>query len=320
MNQITISTINAITPPPPPRYFIGRKQLIEDIIAEITPIGVPAPRIAIQGMGGVGKTALVTQIAEKVKSNFPGGIFWGNELPSDDANPSIILKYWGTLCGQSLETENESNLPSSVLLLLHARKEKLGSILIIVDDVRLEWTGGGIKAIEQALPIGTPLIITTRQTRPTQDIDAKIYNLNVLSRVESCQLLISLSQNKISDSQAEIFSELCGDMPLALELMAKLTKTKKSDSLLNRLQSEANRLDMIKLDEASRKEHSVQISMDISYRELAEHRPETARIFRYLAAFAKPVFIVYKHLVYALTLLWLEDKTSRYMGNDLFQV
>lgn len=287
-------------PPPPPRLFVGRKQLIEEIIAEITSIDGPAPRIAIQGMGGIGKTALVTQIAEYIKSNFPGGIFWGNELPSNDRNPSIILKDWGEQCGQSLEKVDENNLPSRVRSFLTARRKQLGPILAIVDDVRMDWIGGGIKAIEQSLPLGTPLIITTRQTRPTQDIDAKVYNLDVLSRSESCQLLISLSKNKISASQAEAFSELCGDMPLALELMAKLTKTKKSDSLLDRLQSEANRLDIIKLDEASRKEQSVQISMDVSYQELAERHFQTARLFRYFSVYAQPVFIVQRHLVNSL--------------------
>jgi hypothetical protein len=314
----TLSDIITASAPPPPRYFIGRKREIEKVVKDVI-----APKsnvmIVLLGMGGIGKTALAEQIAEDVKINFPGGIFWGEELPSKESNSAIILKKWGRLCGQNLDNENEENLSSLVRGLLIARKTQMGPILVIVDDVRVNWLGGGIKTIEDALPPDTPLIITTRHAQVAQEIDAKIYNLNVLPRAESCQLLKSLSEKKITGSNAQKIAELCGDMPLALELIARLAKTRKSEWLLERLKIESNRLDVLKLDQASRKEQSVNISIEISYQALIEQNPETALIFRYLSAFASPAFIIYRHLISSLAQSNLHNVSGQSTKGEILQ-
>jgi predicted ATPase len=242
--QITPEVLLATTQPPP-QNFTGRKQQIKKIVEELT-----APNsngvIALIGMGGIGKTATAKQIADTVKLNFPGGIFWGDELSYKDANPSTILKEWARLCGQNLEKESDENLPSIVRGLLAARKIQKGAVLAIIDDVRLDWQNDGIKTIQRALPVGIPLLITTRLVQVAQEIGAKIYRLNVLSRLESCQLLSSISEKRISGSDAKKIAELCGDMPLALELIANLAKTRESSWLLERLQGETNRLNVLK--------------------------------------------------------------------------
>jgi tetratricopeptide (TPR) repeat protein len=279
----------------PLAYFVGRKKTLKEIKTIITK-NSQASIVAILGMGGIGKTALAQQIAEAVKVDFTGGVFWGDELPAQDSNPNIILKQWGRLCGQNLEKESDENLPSIVRALL-AQKAQSGRVLVVVDDVRLDWLGAGLNIIKEALPPGVPMIITTRQAEVALEVGAKIFNLDVLSRAESRRLLAYLSERKITSSNANKISELCGDMPLALILIAGLSQIRTAGWLIDRLQVEAKRLDILKLGRADKKEQSVKISFDISYQALAEQYPESARIFRSLAVFAQPTFIIFEHLI-----------------------
>ena len=280
--------------PRPLNCFIGREEILDEIKSIITKHS-PSTTVAILGMGGIGKTALAKQIAEIVKADFAGGIFWGDELPTKDSNPNIILKQWGRICGENLENETDENLPSILRGLLARQQATLGHILVVIDDVRLDWQGDGLNIIKRALPSGIPMIITTRQAEIALEDDTKIFNLGVFSRSESCQLLQYLSDNKITPSNADTISNLCGDMPLALALIARLAKKRPIDWLLEQLQTEKKRLDILKLDGIPRKDQSVKISFDISYPILAQQHTQAAHIFRSLAAFSQPTFIIFKH-------------------------
>lgn len=284
------------TAPSPSSYFVGREQIrleIEELIIGTSQSSV----VAIIGMGGIGKTELAKQIVQELKPNFPGGIFWGDELPAQDANPAIMLRQWGKLCGQNLEKESDETLPSTVRGLLAGRIQAIGPVLVVVDDVRLDWSGDDLSMIQKALPPGTRMLMTTRQAQAALKVGGTIFDLDVLSHAESCQLLENLSDGKITPSDANTISELCGEMPLALVLIAQLSKRRAVTWLLERLQIETKRLDILRLDPAQRKEESVRLSFDLSYQALAEQYPESARIFRSLAVFARPLFIVFEHFI-----------------------
>jgi tetratricopeptide (TPR) repeat protein len=79
-------------------------------------------------------------------------------------------------------------------------------------------------------------------------------------------------------------------MPLALDLMGKLASKIGCKRLLKRLRSGVSRLRLLK------QEDPVKLSWEISYQELVQQHPEAARIFRMLASFTQPVFLICEHL------------------------
>lgn len=66
----------AVAPAPPPD-FVGRQEQLAQLAATLI-AGKSAAITALQGMGGIGKTALAQQLAAQLTPHFPGGIFWAD--------------------------------------------------------------------------------------------------------------------------------------------------------------------------------------------------------------------------------------------------
>src|SRR3974377_1148847 len=82
-NAAPITSALRATPPAPPPHFTGR----EDDLARFTQLLTSGQNVAItalQGMGGIGKTALAQKLAERVRDQFPGGVLWWTLGPSAD--------------------------------------------------------------------------------------------------------------------------------------------------------------------------------------------------------------------------------------------
>jgi hypothetical protein len=76
------------TPPAPPTHFTGR----EDDLAKFTQLLTSGQNVAItalQGMVGIGKTALAQKLAECVRDQFPGGVLWWTLGPSADVYTAL---------------------------------------------------------------------------------------------------------------------------------------------------------------------------------------------------------------------------------------
>lgn len=67
--------------PSAPHTFTGRAQEIDDLLKRIAANGAAAAVVGMQGLqgqGGVGKTALILSLAEKIGAQFPDGQFFLN--------------------------------------------------------------------------------------------------------------------------------------------------------------------------------------------------------------------------------------------------
>ena len=116
----------------PVQHFVGRGAEVERI--EVDLASSAAPRVAIEGLAGVGKTELALQVAYRLArtDRYPGGVFWL------DATSPALVGAWGGEIAEALE------LPSGPVderaRQVIRRLEAGDQALVILDNVE-SWTG-----------------------------------------------------------------------------------------------------------------------------------------------------------------------------------
>jgi len=273
------------TAPTPVSYFTGREAELDALAQALTSGDTPQAITALQGMGGIGKTALAAKLAAQLNGALPGGVFWA-DLPANGGDPLPLLAAWARLCGGDVSALPDPQARAQAVRgLLAGRVKERGRLLLVLDDVREGWLDGA-RVLGSARPSGVPLLLTTRQARVAQALRAKITRLDTLPPGEARALLATLTDGALSGDDAGRVAELCGHLPLALELAAAAAVEEGAAWLLARLGDAATRLDVLALDDPARKDESVRLTFDVSYQTLAERHPGTARAFRCLGVFA----------------------------------
>jgi hypothetical protein len=120
--------------PPAPRVFIGRDEVLAELIAALK-LGEngagPIALTALKGMGGIGKTTLAAALANhpEVETALPEGTLWAGLGPEPEV--MSLLAEWGTQLGEDFAQFDSPETRSRRLsTLLHDKKA-----LLIVDDV-----------------------------------------------------------------------------------------------------------------------------------------------------------------------------------------
>ena len=177
-----------------------------------------ATTFALQGMPGVGKTALAITLAfdTDVRATFSDGILWAYVGPQP--NILSLLRRWAKLLGLS-NTQRKKLI--SVEELTQALRVTIGTraLLIVVDDV---WDVD----MAFALQIGGPhctYLITTRQAHVAiQCAGEATTTLHELSIDEGAALLTHIaSASKNVAHQVRDLVQAVGSLPLALTLMGR---------------------------------------------------------------------------------------------------
>jgi hypothetical protein len=195
--------------PPPPADFTGREAEIAELLAALENASLTIS--GLQGMGGVGKTALALKLAEKIKERYPDGQFYldllgvsPQPLTPAEAMAYVIRAYHP---GAKLP-ESEAELRGIYISALHNQRA-----LLLMDNARDK------KQVEPLIPpAGCRLIITSRQSFTLPGIFAK--NLDCLPTRDACKLLLAIAP-RIGELAGEI-SRLCGYLPFALRLAASV--------------------------------------------------------------------------------------------------
>lgn len=281
------------TAPAPPAHFWGREEELSVLTVLLTTNATSQTIIALQGLGGVGKTALVAQLASQLANTFPGGVFWAN-IPADHTELLVIMAAWERLCAHATSILPDRNqelgqAANIVRGILTDRVANQGRLLIVLDDVSMD-TLEVARVLQSTRPFGVPVLVTTREARVAQALRAKIIHLHTLPPDNAHDLLATLTNGTLTGEDADWVAKLCGYLPLALELAAALAVQEGATWLLTQLKRTSTPLDVLALDGAHYKDESVRLTFDISFRALARHHPETARIFRYLGAFPTTYF------------------------------
>lgn len=210
------ATAPAVTP-----LFTGRKDDLKELTSVLTSRRPVA--CTIHGMGGVGKTEVAKKLASVLRSNFPGGIFWGS-ISDHDGNPNPILHHWARLCARHLPSDLDANsLAHSVRGILSNWQVERGPIIVIIDDVREGWLDAA-RLLRIAIPDTGSLLTTARDEAMAKALDTETYPLEGMSPEESLEVLNIYAKPYDIESEMESavsLIEVVGYLPLALELAGK---------------------------------------------------------------------------------------------------
>lgn len=272
--------------PPSLSTFLGRDREVATITALADPEReVPGrPTVcAIDGMAGVGKTALAVHVGHQLASRFPDGQIYldlhGFTAGVSPVEPAEALD-------RLLRTRgNESAIPSHVddRSAVWRSWLKQRKLLLVIDNVVNE---AQVSALLPAAP-GCLVIVTSRRSLAGLD-DVTHVSLAPLPEAEATRLFNRLVGSDRAPAEPEVAAQigrLCGGLPLAVRIAAARLVDQPYwtvERLVRRLQDRDRRL--AEFDVGNR---SMATALDLSYR----HLPESAqRAFRLLGLFSAQPF------------------------------
>ncbi len=255
--------------------FGGRAAELEAVLA----IGHDGPRlIAIDGMPGVGKTALAVHAAHRLAPLFPDGQLFVNlegfSPAGDPVEPATALE----ALLRSLGIQGP-DIPAGTGQRAALFRSCLdGKRMLLVLDNALSAT-----QVSPLLPGSASCrVLITSRTRLVDLDGAELLSLEPFSRADAVDLLgriVGPSRlKKESPDAADLVASLCGDLPLALAVTASRLRARASwtlDFVARQLRDERNRF-----GELTAGERDVAGAFRVSYLNLSEAE---RRVFRRLS-------------------------------------
>lgn len=166
------------------------------------------PTLAVQGMGGVGKTAIAIEYAHRFRSDYDL-IWW---IPSDQL-PSVRSSLADLAGRLDLETPPAAGIDGAITAVLDAlrRGEPYTRWLLVFDNADQP------EVINDLIPRGPgDVLVTSRNHRWQAVIDT--VPMDVFLRHESMDFLRKrVPRADLTDVEADQLAEKLGDLPLALE-------------------------------------------------------------------------------------------------------
>ncbi|MGD1948907.1 MAG: tetratricopeptide repeat protein [Leptolyngbyaceae cyanobacterium] len=216
--------------------FKGREKALGDLHTQVENGGAVAI-MSIRGMGGVGKTELALQYADRYRDSYPGGICW---LAARESNIGTgLVQYAKARLG--LTPPDDVDLPQQVAYCWQQWPGD-GDVLVVYDDVT------DYRLIEDYLPLRhgqrIRVLLTTRvQNVATTVTDFPLETLVPAAALELMEAIVGIERIDAERQIAEALCERVGYLPLGLELLGYFLKNKPSMSLEKLLQRlEKNRL------------------------------------------------------------------------------
>lgn len=209
-----------------PAYKLERQEdlrNIRDLVLESASTPGTAGRVAVQGMGGLGKTVVAASVCRDsdVQKAFPDGIYWLTfGMQPQVTNLQALLAQW--IEGRPTTL---SDLESLRYLLMRLLNEK--RCLLVLDDV---WDENHLQGF-RSLGDSVCLLVTTRKHSVVHALEAVSYTLPTLDDQQARKLLADASgHNPVKlPKGADIILHECGGLPLALAMVGSALKGKPGD-------------------------------------------------------------------------------------------
>ncbi len=286
---------NSFLPFNPNPQFIGRQlDLIELYVRVLgNPNNVGANHVAVVGMGGIGKTQLVSEFGHRFSYAFEG-VFW-----IQAADPATWIPQLVTLARDYLRLQitdaRAADAHQQYLRALQAHSKAHPQILLILDNVpdprmlhseRLPDAPIGFSL----LSLGCRLLITTRRNTRVPGVVAQ--SLPSLTRESAYQLLTAerLPQGAAEIAAAEAICDAVGCLPLAVTLSARyLVKYPEVSYADYRSELAKDKLDAIDIGELSPEElatrHEAAVGVTISSQWAGLANQQARSLLRLCSAF-----------------------------------
>ncbi|MCX4625779.1 BTAD domain-containing putative transcriptional regulator [Streptomyces sp. NBC_01443] len=231
---------------------------------------------AVDGIAGVGKTALVVRAAQELRSRYPDGCLFvdlrAHSPGRQKLSPQRVLRRLLRSTGTA-----DSEVPADLDELTAAWRAATGSLrlLLVLDDAL------GSTQIRPLLPAGpgSMVIVASRQRLAGLDADRRI-TLEPLETGDAESLLEHLVGEERATGEREAARELvrlCGGLPLALRIAGTRLQTRPAWTLAHLVHRMAD--DDHRLGELSAGDRSLEAAFRLSYDQLA---PPQQRGFRTL--------------------------------------
>lgn len=266
--------------------FTGRQDIVEQFLRGADAVGEPgngrAVRVSVvAGQGGSGKTTLAVHVAHLLASRYPDGqLFAQLRCGGRPVGPSDILERFLRVLGVS-----GAGLPDTLEERAELFRDKTAGrrVLIVLDDAITE------QQVAALLPgtVESAVIVTSRRRLTGLPATAR-YETGPLARHSALELLervVGPRQIAAEPENADRLCELCGDLPLALRIVAARLAARPHWSLaemVERLDDESRRL-----DELHHGGMQMRASITLTYEDLSE---DARVLFRRLALLDSPDF------------------------------
>lgn len=244
-------------------YFVGRDREIQALKKTLLEAETTA-LCTIQGMAGIGKTALALHVAYQLRPCFPDGVLWAGVNVTD---PMLILSAFANAYGHNVSHYTDLGSRSQVVRGILAHKRAL----IIFDDVQ------DSDELEYLLPpTGTcAVIVTTRNNHLSMIIGSRRFQIKELSKQSGDALrlftkIVGEAQVKKEKKTFEEIADLLGHLPLALVIVASRLAYEPgwlASDFLARLCATKKTLDELVYDNKD-----VRLSFDLSYGTLSSRQ------------------------------------------------
>ncbi len=254
--------------------FVGRSADIDQVLTEVRR-GLAGPLIitAIDGMGGVGKTALAIRLAELLDHDYPDGMYFidlhGFSVKEEPRTPEAALDVLLRQAGTPVELVP----PGLAERAERWRSMALGRRIIVVLDNAVDAA-----QVRPLLP-GTAeaLVLVTSRRRLTTLDSGRPVSLDVLSPDEAVALFRRIADRPVDDSAAVAdVIELCGRLPLAIRIAASRLRHRPAwtvADLADRLRETRRRMHTLTVDDLS-----VYTTLWLSYETLSDRQRQTFRL------------------------------------------
>ncbi|NEQ54231.1 MAG: TIR domain-containing protein, partial [Leptolyngbya sp. SIO3F4] len=215
--------------------FVGRDDTLKKLHEQLQTNQTLAIT-ALQGMGGIGKTEMAVQYAQRYKEHYPSGVCWLSARGAEVGTQ--IVKFAVEALGLP-QPEGELDAQLQFVWGHWPRRPEGDRVLLIYDDVADQESADGqqIKAYD-ALKASLPsdkrfqVLLTTRLQNLAAGVED--FRLELLSETAALQLLEAIVGNARIDGEKKTAQALCervGYLPLGIELLGYFLKNKPRMSL-----------------------------------------------------------------------------------------
>ena len=197
-------------------HFLDREGDLRDLTAVVVAAardGTSLSFVGLKGMGGIGKTALAAELAERLACEFPGGVLWVN---LQEEAPSEAARRWL----RELRQDERELGPDDCL---RRFRQLAGDIrlLIVLDNVPRPGAGGNLAEPLLVKAPGVATLLTTR-FREAVPSGVRVQPLDVLPPDEARALLRShIGPDADDDPAAGQVVDLCECLPLFLNVAGR---------------------------------------------------------------------------------------------------